>query len=54
MELLVDADIVKRPRIAALLDEADQILAIVISSIKTVKGIKTNPQSAINNQQSYA
>ena len=54
MELLVDADIVKRPRIADLLDEADQILSIVISSIKTAKGIRTNPQSAIGNQQSYA
>ena len=54
MELLVDADIVKRPRIADLLDEADQILSIVISSIKTAKGIRTNPQSAISNQQSYA
>src|SRR5258705_8053620 len=54
MELLVDADIVKRPRIADLLDEADQILSIVISSIKTAKGIRANPQSAISNQQSYA
>jgi four helix bundle protein len=54
MELLVDADIVKRPRIADLLDEADQIQSIVISSIKTAKGIITNPQSAISNQQSYA
>ena len=54
MELLVDADIVKRPRISDLLNEADQILSIVISSIKTAKGIRTNPQSAISNQQSYA
>ena len=54
MELLVDVDIVKRPRLADLLDEADQILSIVISSIKTAKGIRTNPQSAISNQQSYA
>jgi four helix bundle protein len=49
MELLVDADIVKRSRIAELLDEADQILSIVISSIKTARGIRTNPQSAISN-----
>ena len=37
MELLIDADIVKRTRIADLLDEADQILSIVVSSIKTAK-----------------
>jgi four helix bundle protein len=54
MELLIDAEIVKRARIADLLDEADQILSIVISSIKTAKGIRTNPQSAISNQKSYA
>jgi four helix bundle protein len=56
MELLVDADIVKRSRIAELLDEANQILSIVISSIKTAKGIRANPQSqsAVSNQKSYA
>ena len=54
MELLIDADIVKRARISGLLDEADQILSIVISSIKTAKGIRANPQSAISNQKSYA
>jgi predicted FMN-binding regulatory protein PaiB len=47
-------EIVKRARIADLLDEADQILSIVISSIKTAKGIRANPQSAISNQKSYA
>jgi len=54
MELLIDAEIVKRSRIADLLDEADQILSIVITSIKTAKGSRTNPQSAIRNQKSYA
>jgi len=54
MELLIDAEIVKRARIADLLDEADQILSIVISSIKTAKGIRANPQSAVSNQKSYA
>ncbi len=51
MELLLDAGIVKRTRISDLLDEADQILSIVISSIKTAKGFPKrpirNPQSAI-------
>lgn len=54
MELLIDANIVKRPKIADLLNEADQILSIVISSIKTAKGYRTNPQSAIRNPKSYA
>jgi four helix bundle protein len=54
MELLIDAEIVKRTRIADLLDEADQILSIVISSIKTAKGFRTNPQSTIRDQKSYA
>jgi four helix bundle protein len=49
MELLVDAGIVKRVRIATLLDEANQILSIVISSIRTAKGIRVNPHSAISN-----
>jgi len=54
MEILIDAEIVKQSRIADLLDEADQILSIVITSIKTAKGFRTNPQSAIRNQKSYA
>ncbi|HEV7747455.1 MAG TPA: four helix bundle protein [Pyrinomonadaceae bacterium] len=54
MELLIDAAIVKRSRIADLLDEANQILSIVISSIKTARGSRTTPQSAISNQKSYA
>ena len=54
MELLIDAEIVMLARISDLLDEADQILSIVISSIKTAKGIRANPQSAISNQKSYA
>jgi four helix bundle protein len=54
MELLIDAGIVKRARIAKLLDEANQILSIVISSIRTAKGIRANPHSAISNQKSYA
>jgi len=37
-----------------LLDEANQILSIVISSIKTAKGIRANSQSEIRNQKSYA
>ena len=54
MELLIDAQIVKRSRIADLLDEANQILSIVIASIKTAKASRMNPHSAIRNPKSYA
>jgi len=54
MELLIDAGIVKQSRMAELLDEAGQILSIVISSIKTAKGLRANPQSAMSDQKSYA
>ena len=54
MELLIDAEIVKKPRIDDLLDEADQILSIVVSSIKTARGLRANQQSAIRNPKSYA
>jgi four helix bundle protein len=37
MELLIDTGIVNRKRIADLMNEADQILSIVIASIKTAK-----------------
>ena len=37
MELLVDTGIVNRRRAADLMSEADQILSIVIASIKTAK-----------------
>ena len=50
MELLIEAGIVKRSRISDLLDEADEILSIVVTSIKTARGFKRpirSPQSAI-------
>ena len=37
MELLIDTGIVKPRRIADLMSEADEILAIVVASIKTTK-----------------
>ncbi len=37
MELLIDTGIVNPKRIAGLMTEADQILSIVIASIKTAK-----------------
>jgi four helix bundle protein len=37
MELLVEAGLVSKDDLISLLDEADQILAITVSSIKTAK-----------------
>jgi four helix bundle protein len=37
MELLVDAEMVRRDKIENLLKEADEILAIVVASIETAK-----------------
>jgi four helix bundle protein len=38
IEMLVDAEYLKRARVADLLDEGDQILAIVVKSINTARG----------------
>ena len=40
MELLIEAEIVRRARIADLLKEAEEILSIVVTSIKTARGFK--------------
>jgi four helix bundle protein len=37
MELLVDNDLIKLPRLQSLMKEADEILAIVVSSAKTAR-----------------
>ena len=37
MELLVEAGVVEKGRIASLLDEANQLVAIVVTSIKTAR-----------------
>ena len=53
MELLIDADIVKPSRIEKLLQEANEIVAIVVTSITTARGLKRpirNPQSSIRNR----
>jgi len=38
IELLIDAGIVKRHRVSDLLVEGDEILSIIVSSIKTSRG----------------
>jgi four helix bundle protein len=51
MELLVESGLIKRSLLESLLDEADQILAIIVSTIRTSK-IKRNPKSEIPNPKS--
>src|SRR5215212_10087241 len=40
IELLVESGLVKRGRVEGLLEEADEIVAIVVSSIRTARGRK--------------
>jgi four helix bundle protein len=40
IELLIDAGIVQLTRVTDLLQEADEILSITVSSIKTAKGLR--------------
>ena len=51
MELLVEGKIIKENLLENLMNEADQILSIIVSSIKTVKE-KRNPKSQIPNPKS--
>jgi len=51
MELLIEAEIIKEPLLKNLLDETDQILAIIVSSIKTSK-VNRNPKSHTPNPKS--
>ena len=59
IDLLVAADLVPRPKLDALLKEADEITAIVVASIRTARTrtggrqpLPANPQSAIRDPQS--
>jgi four helix bundle protein len=38
LELLIEAEIVPAGRLAPLMDEIDELLAIIVASLKTVKG----------------
>lgn len=51
MELLVESGKVKMDSVNDLINEASQLLAIVVASINTARA-KSNPQSAIRNPQS--
>lgn len=52
LELIGDAEIMKRERIFGLLDEANALTAIAVKSIRTARSRATrNPQSATRNPQ---
>ena len=40
IEMLIESGLINKERVAGLLDEADQIVAIVVSSIKTARNHK--------------
>jgi four helix bundle protein len=45
MQMLIDADIVKRSRLTKLMGEANEIIAIVVSSIRTARARSESPKS---------
>jgi four helix bundle protein len=49
MQMLIEADIMKTSRLAELMNEANEIIAIVVSSIKTARSRGKFPQSGIRN-----
>ncbi len=51
MELLVESGKMKMDAVTGLMNEATQILAIIVASISTARS-RGNPQSAIRNPQS--
>jgi four helix bundle protein len=54
MELLIAAEIVQQKRLESLLSETNEIVAITVASIKTLRvrrASRTNPKSKIQNPQ---
>ena len=51
LELLVESEIVRVDRLASLIDEANQLVAIIVSAIKTTKQ-RRNPKSEFRNPKS--
>jgi four helix bundle protein len=49
MEMLIEANIVKPSRLTDLMNEANEIIAIVVSSIKTARSRGNFPKSGIRN-----
>ncbi|MDB6020269.1 MAG: hypothetical protein JWQ04_126 [Pedosphaera sp.] len=50
MELLIEGNQIKQARLTNLMQEADELLAMIVASCKTAKW-SGNPQSAIRNRQ---
>jgi four helix bundle protein len=50
LELLIDGGIVEQKRLAALMKEVEEILAMVVTSIRTLRN--PNPKSKIQNPKS--
>jgi four helix bundle protein len=51
LELLVEAEIIPQPRLADLMTETNEILAMTVASLKTLRA-KQNRQSPIANRKS--
>jgi four helix bundle protein len=51
LEILVESEIVRESLLVELMDEANQIVSIIVSAIKTAK-LKRNPKSEIPNPKS--
>lgn len=47
MELLIEANIVAEKKLAKLFNDVDEIVAITVASIKTMRSRKSNPKSKI-------
>jgi four helix bundle protein len=53
IELSIDADLIKRKRVQALLDEANEILSITVSSINTARSSRQAPASRRSNNSAF-
>ncbi len=51
LELLAESEIVRKSVLVELMDEANQIVAIIVSAIKTTK-LNRNPKSEVRNPKS--
>ena len=51
--MLVEAEIARAAEVAGLLDEADQLVRIIVASIKTKRANMANPQSNPKSEINY-
>lgn len=53
LELLIEAGLMSESRLTELMQETDEIVAMTVASIKTLRGSRAhNPKSAIRNRKS--